>query len=81
MSDYTNSMGLTFPASGVFDLVWNLGNRGLPPGYQGHVGLVEINANLQGISMTGSPDNAMDMFMDQWWNVIGSKEADRLAGV
>ena len=28
--------------------------------------------------MSGSPDNAMMMFMDQWWDVVGSNEADRI---
>ena len=79
MSDYINNMGRTFPASGVFDLVWNNGNRGLPPGYPGHVELFSINVGFNGISMSGTPDNAMNDFMNQWWNAVGSNEADKIA--
>ena len=79
MSDYTNNMGRTFPASGVFDLVWNMGNRGLPPDYPGHVELFSVGLNYNGISMSGTPDNAMNEFMNQWWDIIGSVESDKIA--
>ena len=79
MDNYTNNMGITFPSSGVFDLVWNDGNRGLPPQYRGHVELFSISTSVEGISMSGTPENAMQQFMDQWGLVVGTKEADRIA--
>lgn len=79
MSDYVNNMGRTFPAENVFDYIWNYGNRGLPPGNRGHVGLFEINLTVDGISISGRPNKAMDDFVEQWWDVIGNNEADRVA--
>lgn len=79
MSDYVNNMGRTFPASDVFDYVWNYGNRGLPPGNPGHIGSFDVNITVDGISISGRPSNAMDEFMDQWWDVVGNNEADKIA--
>lgn len=79
MGSYVNSMGLSFPGSAVFGLVWDQGIRGLPPGHKGYVGAVEISASANGVPMSGSPNNAMSEFMDQWWDIVGSAEADRIA--
>ena len=79
MGSYVNSMKLSFPGSGVFELVWNQGVRGLPPGHKGYVGPVTISASANGVPMSGTPNNAMSEFMDQWWDIVGSAEADRIA--
>ena len=70
MEDYTNSSGRVFPGEAVFNMVWNEGIRGLPPGYRGHVGDVNIkDVNLFGIDMqshkhkTTYPDDAMIEFV------------------
>lgn len=83
MEDYTttkpNGDERTFPASGVFDLVWNQGIRGLPPGYRGHVGDVNIKASIFGINLSGYPDDAMVTFVNEWGNQRGKDVADRIA--
>ena len=78
MSDYVNSTGHTFPGSAVFDLIWNQGIRGLPPGYRGHIGNVEISASPVGVSISGKPDEAMEQFLNGWWDVRGSLIADSI---
>ena len=77
MSDYTNSSGRTFPGSAVFDMIWNQGIRGLPAGYLGHVGDVEIDASAAGIGMSGIPATAMNSFMDQWGAVRFGQLVDK----
>lgn len=80
MNDYVNCFGRTFPASGVFDLVWNQGIRGLPPGYDGHVGEVNISASPVGVGISGHPGNAMDDFVEQWGAVRGVQVIEMIAG-
>lgn len=79
MSDYVNSTNHTFPAASVFDLVWNKGNRGLPPGYRGHVGLFSINASPVGVPISGTPHEAMVDFVNTWGTIRGSEVADIFA--
>lgn len=79
MSNYVNSSGREFPASGVFDLVWNEGIRGLPSGYVGHIGEVDINAAPVGVAISGTPNNAMDEFVDTWGYQRGPQVADMVA--
>lgn len=79
MSDYVNSSGRTFPAAGVFELVWNQANRGMPSGYRGHIGTFSINASPLGVSIGGSPDNAMAEFVDRWGATRGGEVADQIA--
>ncbi len=79
MSDYTNNTGRTFPAEGVFDLMWNQSIRGLPPGNRGHVGTFSISAAPVGVGISGSPENAMHDFVEQWGNVRGAQVADMIA--
>lgn len=81
MDSYINSSGRIFPASGVFDLVWNDANRGLPPGYRGHVEIFNIDAHPVGISISGSPANAMDEFVEKWGIERGAQVADQVVGV
>lgn len=79
MADYTNSTGHTFPGSAVFDLIWNQGIRGLPPGWRGHIGNVDIDAAPVGVGISGIPDEAMGQFLEKWWDVRGSGIADSIA--
>lgn len=80
MDGYINSTGRVFPADAVFDLIWDQGIRGLPPGYRGHIGDVTISAAPVGIGISGKPDDAMNQFMDSWWSQRGSQMADMIAG-
>lgn len=80
MSDYTNNAGRSFPGSAVFDLVWNQGIRGLPPGYKGYVGEVAIDAAPVGIGISGHPGEAMDQFVDEWISIRAPQVADQVAG-
>ena len=79
MNDYVNSTGHTFPASSVFDLVWNQANRGLPPGYIGHIEHFDINTAPVGVWISGSPDNAMTEFVNTWGYQRGPMVADSIA--
>lgn len=79
MSDYVNNTGHTFPASAVFDLIWNQANRGLPPGYRGHIGQVSISAAPAGVSISGSPDEAMNEFIEAWPEIRGPEVSDIIA--
>lgn len=79
MDDYTNSAGRVFPASGVFDLMWNQGVRGLPPGYIGHIEEFSINAAPVGVWITGKPDEAMREFIENWGFTRGAQVADQIA--
>ncbi len=76
--DYENSSGRIFPSAGVFDLMWNEGNRGLPEGYRGHIGDINVNTNTFGVSLTGSLDKAMNDFVQNWGNERGKQIADRI---
>lgn len=80
MSDYTNSTGHTFPGSAVFDMIWDQGIRGLPPGYRGHIGNVSISASPAGIGISGKPGEAMDQFVDQWVVIRAPEVADLFFG-
>lgn len=66
MDGYINSTGAVFPASEVFDYIWNFGNRGLPPGYRGHIGEFTISAAPVGIGISGTPHEAMSQFVDNY---------------
>ena len=66
MDGYINSSGAVFPASKVFDYIWNIGNRGLPPGYRGHVGEFNIGAAPVGIGISGTPHEAMVQFVNSY---------------
>ena len=79
MNDYVNVTNHVFPASAVFDLIWNQGIRGLPPGNRGYVGEVNISANVADIYMSGTPDEAMNDFMEQWIAERASDVADIIA--
>lgn len=79
MSDYVNSTGHSFPASGVFDLMWNQSIRGLPPGNKGYVGAVNISAAPAGVPISGSPDESMTQFVDNWGMIRGIIVADQIA--
>lgn len=76
MDAYINSTGAIFGPEGVFDLVWNQGVRGLPDGYRGHIGDVNISASPVGIPIAGKPGAAMDDFMEQWLTVRAPQIAD-----
>lgn len=77
MEDYTNHVtGSQFPASSVFDLVWNKGIRGLPPGNRGHIGKVEIDTDLYGIHLSNSPSEAMIKFISDWGYTRGREITD-----
>ena len=78
MDSYVNSTGAVFGAEGVFDLVWNQGIRGLPPGYRGHVGDVNISASPVGVAISGKPGAAMDDFMEQWLVIRAPQIADMM---
>lgn len=79
MGDYTNSSGRTFPGSAVFDMIWNEGIRGLPPGYRGHVGDVSISAAPVGVAIAGKPGESMEQFVDEWGLIRGPEVADMIA--
>ena len=79
MDDYVNSTNHVFPASGVFNLVWNEGIRGLPPGNIGHIEKFNINTAPVGVWITGTPDEAMSEFVDNWGSLRGSQVADEIA--
>lgn len=79
MSDYTNSSGRVFPASAVFDMIWNQGIRGLPEGYRGHIGDVNISAAPAGIGISGKPGEAMDDFVERWIVERAPEVADIIA--
>lgn len=79
MSDYTNSSGRVFPASAVFDMIWNQGIRGLPEGYRGHIGSVDISAAPAGIGISGKPGDAMDEFVSRWISERAPEVADIVA--
>ena len=71
--------GGAFPATGVFDLVWNQGIRGLPAGYVGHAGPININASPVGVGISGYPGDAMKDFVHKWGAVRGGQVADSIA--
>ena len=79
MSDYKNSTGHTFPAAGVFDLMWNQSIRGLPPGYIGYIEEFSISAAPVGVYISGSPDSAMNQFIENWGFQRGVQVADQVA--
>ena len=79
MENYTNVTGHEFPASAVFDLMWNQANRGLPPGYRGHIGTFSISASPAGVAISGSPDQAMKDFVESWGTERGGDVADIMA--
>lgn len=79
MDSYINSTGRIFPASGVFDLMWNQSIRGLPPGYTGHIEKFEINTAPVGVWISGSPDQAMKEFVNTWGFQRGVQVADMVA--
>ena len=73
--DYVNQSGRVFPSAGVFDLMWNEGTRGLPEGYRGHIGDINVNTDPLGISLVGSLDKAMSTFVQKW----GANRLDEVA--
>ena len=79
MDGYINSTGAVFPGSGVFDLMWNQGVRGLPPGYLGHIEEFSINAAPVGVWISGKPAEAMNEFVTTWGNQRGPQVADMVA--
>ena len=79
MKDYKNTTGRIFPASAVFDMIWNEGIRGLPEGYRGHIGDVNISAAPAGIGISGKPSSAMDDFVDRWIVERAPEVADMIA--
>ena len=79
MDDYINSTGHVFPASNVFDYMWNYGTRGLPPGYKGHIEQFTINTTPVGVQISGSPHEAMSEFVNTWGNQRGGQVADQIA--
>ena len=81
MENYTNVTGHEFPASNVFDLMWNKGVRGLPPGNRGHIGTVSISASPAGVPIGGTPANAMAEFVNAWGSIRGGEVADIIAGL
>ena len=84
MSDYvgyaSKKYDHVFPASGVFDLVWNEGVRGLPAGFRGNIGPININASPVGVSISGTPSDAMDEFVNTWGDIRGKVACDVVAG-
>ena len=78
MDDYVNATHHTFPASSVLDLMWNQANRGLPPGYRGHIGLFSIQAQPAGVPISGSPHEAMKDFVNTWGFIRGGDVADMI---
>lgn len=79
MDGYINSTGAVFPASKVFDYIWNYSNRGLPPGYIGHIGEFSINTAPVGVWISGSPHEAMSEFVNTWGYQRGGMVADMVA--
>ena len=79
MDGYINSTGRVFSQEKVFDYIWNEGIRGLPPGYIGHVGGVEINTAPVGVWISGTPDAAMTEFIENWGQQRGAQVADSIA--
>ncbi len=79
MDSYINSTGRIFPASGVFDLMWNQSIRGLPPNYKGHIEEFEINTAPMGVRISGSPDEAMKEFVNTWGAERGVQVVDMVA--
>lgn len=79
MNDYINSTGRVFPASNVFDYMWNYGTRGLPPGEIGHIEQFSINTAPVGVWISGSPNEAMNEFVNTWGNQRGAQVADMVA--
>ena len=79
MDGYINSTGRVFPGDAVFGLIWDEGIRGLPAGYRGHIGDVNISAAPVGVSISGKPNEAMNDFMNGWWSQRGSQVADMIA--
>lgn len=83
MSDYigyaSKKYNHTFPASGVFDLVWNQGMRGLPAGNVGSIGPINISASPVGVGISGSPSNAMSEFVVKWGDVRLAEAAAAVA--
>lgn len=79
MNDYVNQTGRTFPASAVFDMVWNEGIRGLPFGYMGHIENFTINSAPVGVAISGTPDQAMGDFVNRWGFERGPQVADMVA--
>lgn len=73
MEDYVGMTGRTFPASAVFDMIWNQGIRGLPPGHRGHIGDVEIDADPVGVHVEGFPHKAMEDFVQTWGDTRGKQ--------
>ena len=79
MSDYINSTGHTFPGSAVFDMIWNDGIRGLPEGYRGHIGDINISTAPAGVPISGKPGEAMDQFVNEWVVIRAPEVADIIA--
>lgn len=79
MDSYINSTGAIFPASGVFDLIWNQSIRGLPPGYLGYIEKFNINTAPVGVWISGSPEQAMSEFVNTWGKQRGQQVADMVA--
>ena len=79
MDNYVNSTNHEFPADVVFDLIWNQGVRGLPPGYRGYIGLIQINSSPVGIGISGIPVKAMCEFVNKWGQSRGAEVADAIA--
>lgn len=79
MDSYINSTGAIFPASGVFDLIWNQSIRGLPPGNLGYIEQFQINTAPVGVWISGSPDQAMEEFVNTWGYQRGKQVADMVA--
>lgn len=67
------------PGSAVFNMIWNQGIRGLPPGNIGHIGDVEISAAPVGVAISGIPVQAMSEFVDTWGYQRGPQVADMIA--
>ena len=78
MDGYINSTGHVFPASKVFDYIWNYANRGLPPGYKGHISEFSVSATPAGIGISGTPHSAMSQFVDLYGPRAG-EVADMMA--
>lgn len=79
MDSYINSTGNIFPASGVFDLIWNQSIRGLPPGNIGYIEEFKINTAPVGVWISGSPNEAMTEFVNTWGKQRGQQVADMVA--
>lgn len=79
MDDYINSTGHVFPASNVFDYMWNYSTRGLPPGNIGHIEQFSVNTAPVGVWISGSPHEAMSEFVNTWGFQRGPQVADQIA--